>query len=90
MYDDPNKTIRRGENLNQELLNDFRPFMKDLESFERMVKWLEEIMESPCTRIDSFPFHDGRPGIMEKHYYFGEEDSYMLELNAIAANVESL
>lgn len=90
MYDDPNKTIKRGKNLNQELFDDFRPFVKDPESFERMIKRTEEIMEGPCTRIDSFPFRDGRPGIMEKHYYFGEEDSPILELNAVAANVESL
>ena len=82
--------VTRGADLTDQLLADFKPFVKDFAAFEELVRDHERDMDSPVVVIESYPFPD-RPGIMEKRYYFEEDMNCPdWELNAITAGVDSL
>lgn len=84
-------TVMRGADLTAQMLKDFKPFVKDFTAFERVVRDTEKEMGSPVIIIESYPFPDGRPGVMEKRYYFEEDTSCPdWEINAIVSGVDSL
>ncbi len=83
--------VTRGADLTDQMLADFKPFVKDFAAFEKIVRECERDMGSPVIIIESYPFPDGRPGIMEKRYYFDEDTSCPdWEINAITSGVDSL
>ena len=83
--------VTEGENLTQILIDDFAPFVWDKDGFADYVHKSEAEYGSHITKIVAYPFPNGKPGIMEKHYFF-ESDTECpdWELNAITSGVESL
>ncbi len=79
-------------NLTQQLIEDFRPYVKPeyMGSFIRGVHEDERLFGGPVTRIEEVPFPNGKPGIMEKRYYFGDEEYPATVLDSIRCGVDSL
>ena len=69
----PVKRVLVGENLTQQLLDDYRPYLKEdaFPGFEKIIHDHEDVCEGPVTRIEYFGFHDGSPGIHTIWYWFG-------------------
>lgn len=73
------------EDLTQHMLNDFRPYARRFEDFERIVKKNVKRYGGGVQRIEIKHFPN-RPGIMEKRYFFpcdGPDDPLYV-LNAYA------
>ena len=84
-------TTVRGEDLTQVMIDDYSPHLSDPDAFAESVRKDEKRYGCHVTRIECIPFPDGKPGIMEKRYYFEEESECPdWELNALVVGVESL
>jgi len=81
----------RGEDLTEQMLEDYRPFVKDFEAYRAMIKREQERWGGKIVKIEHIPFPDGRPGIAEKRYYCEEgTDVPDRALYAIPQHVDSL
>lgn len=81
--------------LTEQMFNDYKPYVKDFALFKQdVLAMAAEYGTDGVQRIDEVPFPDGRPGIMEKHYFLFYDpefpDYWDFTLNAVVCGVDSL
>lgn len=78
--------------LTQQMIDDFCKYIKPeyVDLFISSVREDEKRYGRSVTRIEDIPYPSGKPGIMEKHYYFDNEDEPSRVLDSLQVGVDSL